>query len=80
MEDRNLDFTQVMAVLKGCYRQNIFQFKWKRHVFIRPYPRAGVLKLFCFVDPFEGLVKPSDLFFEKDVFKCMTRDSEFYTY
>jgi hypothetical protein len=42
-----------MAVLKGCSRQYVFQFKWKRRVVIRPYPRAGVLKLFFTLDPFE---------------------------
>jgi hypothetical protein len=54
-----------MAILKDCSRQDSFQFKWKRLVVIRPYPRAGVLNLLCAVDPFGGLVKPMVPFFEK---------------
>ena len=54
-----------MSVRKRCFRQDIFQFEWKRHLVIRPYPREGVLKHVCAVDPFEGLVKPTDPFFEK---------------
>jgi len=54
-----------MAVRKRCSRQDIFQFEWKRHLVIRPYPKAKVLKNFCAVNPFDDLVKPTDPFFEK---------------
>jgi hypothetical protein len=33
--------------------------------------RTGVLNHFCAMDPFEGLVKPLQTPFQKNVFKCI---------